>query len=153
MRSWSILKACLRRPSSASCIRVIGWHSSRRRKFSHIFRSLDFYRCKCCRLNLKTIIGIYRELGEFIEAVDAEAQARGEPEDRSIDADFRSGVYLGVGSSHLILSMMPGKLLTIVELFGYKGDRKTALDYLNRIGGWSTEQDDPVPKGSLTLRP
>ena len=82
--------------------------------------------------------------------MDAEARARGEEEDKSIDADFRSGVYLGVGCSHLILSMMPGKLLTIVQLFGYKGDRMTGLAYLNKIGGWS--DDKTIGKGSLTSR-
>lgn len=86
--------------------------------------------------------------------MDAEARARGEPEDQSIDADFRSGVYLGVGCSHIILSMMPGKILTIVELFGYKGDRMTGLAYLNKNGGWSSDDEQlPVPKGRLTLRP
>lgn len=82
--------------------------------------------------------------------MDAEARARGEPEDNSIDADFRSGVYLGVGVSHLILSLMPGKILTIVELFGYKGDRMTGLTYLNKCGGWSSDSLEPsVSKGGL----
>ena len=80
--------------------------------------------------------------------MDAEARARGEPEDESIDADFRSGVYLGVGSTHLILSLMPGKILTIMELFGYKGDRMTGLAYLNKCGGWSSDSLKPsVSKG------
>lgn len=26
--------------------------------------------------------------------------------------------------SHLVLSMIPGKLMALVELFGYKGNRK-----------------------------
>ncbi|OBZ74848.1 Tetratricopeptide repeat protein 39B [Grifola frondosa] len=48
-------------------------------------------------LNLRTTINIYRQLGKYLEIVDAEAQARGKgPEDSSIDAHFRSGVYLGV---------------------------------------------------------
>lgn len=86
--------------------------------------------------------------------MDAEAQARGEPEDKSIDTDFRSGVYLGVGFSHLILSMMPGKILAIVEFFGYKGDRMTGLAYLNKSGGWSSDSLEPgISKGSLTFRP
>jgi hypothetical protein len=40
----------------------------------------------------------------------------------SIDPHFCSGAYLGLGMSHLALSMMPRKLLALVELFGYKGD-------------------------------
>ena len=117
------------------------------------FLDADLYRFKHRRLNLKTIIGTYRELGGFIEAMDAEARARGEPEDQSIDADFRSGVYLGVGCTHLILSLMPGKILAIVELFGYKGDRATALAYLYKIGGWSPGSNEPaVPKGDSILK-
>jgi len=80
--------------------------------------------------------------------MDAEARARGEPEDKSVDADFRSGVYLGVGVSHLILSLMPGKVLAIVELFGYKGDRMAGLANLNKCGGWSSDSLEPsVSKG------
>lgn len=93
---------------------------------------------------MRTIIGIYRQLGKYIEVMDAEAVARGEgPEDKSIDVHFRSGVYLGNGFSHLILSLMPGKLATLVELFGYKGDRQTALEYLNKSGGWTKDSDEP----------
>ena len=98
----------------------------------------------CFRLNMRTTINIYRQLGKYLEAVDAEAQAQGKgPEDLSVDADFRSGVYLGVGLSNLVLSMMPAKLLTIVELFGYKGDRHAGLAYLQRAGGWTSNSDAP----------
>jgi hypothetical protein len=55
--------------------------------------------------------------------------------DPSIDAHFRSGVYLGLRMSHLVLSLMSGKLLALVELFGYKGDRKLGLELLERVGG------------------
>ena len=85
--------------------------------------------------------------------MDAEARARGEPEDSSIDVDFRSGVYVGVGCTHLILSLMPGKILTIVELFGYKGDRMIGLKYLNKCGGWSSDPSrPPAAKGALETR-
>ncbi|KAF8890951.1 hypothetical protein BD779DRAFT_1515400 [Infundibulicybe gibba] len=95
-------------------------------------------------LNMRTTIGVYRQLGQFIDAMDAEAVARGEgPEDKSIDAHFRSGVYLGVGMCNIILSLMPGKLMTLVELFGYKGDRHAGLANLLKAGGWSTERDEP----------
>lgn len=84
--------------------------------------------------------------------MDAEARARGESENEWIDVDFRSGVYLGVGCTHLILSLMPGKILTIVELFGYKGDRMAGLRYLYKCGGWSSA-DPCIPKGSFKSRP
>ncbi|KAG1827902.1 hypothetical protein EV424DRAFT_1318995 [Suillus variegatus] len=107
-------------------------------------------------LNMRTTISIYRQLGKWIETVDA-AYALAHPEllaaistpdpSPKTGADveetpsqsnphFRSGVYLGLGMSHLVLSMMPGKLLALVELFGYKGDRKFGLELLERAGGW-----------------
>ncbi|KAF5353270.1 hypothetical protein D9756_007772 [Leucocoprinus leucothites] len=95
-------------------------------------------------LNMRTMIGVYRQLGQFLDAVDAEATARGEgPMDKTIDPHFRTGVYLGVGLSHIILSLMPGKLMTLVELFGYHGDRKLGLELLMKAGGWSHEKDEP----------
>ncbi|KAG1729945.1 outer membrane protein Iml2/Tetratricopeptide repeat protein 39 [Suillus paluster] len=56
--------------------------------------------------------------------------------DPSIDMHFRTGVYLGLGMLHLVLSMMPGKLLVLVDLFGYKGDSKLGLELLEWAGGW-----------------
>ncbi|CAL1697497.1 unnamed protein product [Somion occarium] len=95
-------------------------------------------------LNMRTAFNIYRQLGKYLEAADAEAAARGEgPEDKSIDAHFRSGVYLGVGSSNLVLSMMPSRLVTLIELFGYKGDRKVGLELLYKAGGWTKDSQEP----------
>ncbi|KXN89075.1 Tetratricopeptide repeat protein 39B [Leucoagaricus sp. SymC.cos] len=95
-------------------------------------------------LNMRTTIGVYRQLGHFLDVVDAEATARDEgPMDQTIDSHFRSGVYLGVGLSHIILSLMPGKLMTFVELFGYHGDRKLGLETLMKAGGWTYDKDEP----------
>ena len=93
---------------------------------------------------MRTAFNIYRQLGQYLNEADAAAvqQGRG-PEDKSIDIHFRSGVYLGVGMSNLMLSMMPSRLLTLIELFGYKGDRNVGLDMLNRAGGWSKDSDEP----------
>ena len=86
--------------------------------------------------------------------MDADARARGKPEDESIDADFRSGVYLGVGCTHIILSMMPEKIIKIAGLLGYKGDRTAGLAYLQKSGGWSSDPTKtPISKGSFTFRP
>ena len=38
---------------------------------------------------------------------------------------------------------MPGKLMTLVELFGYKGDRKVGLELLMKAGGWVEGSDEP----------
>lgn len=97
---------------------------------------------------------VYRQLGKYIDQMDAEAQASGEgPEDKSIDVHFRSGVYLGVGISHIIISLMPARLATLVELFGYKGNRHLGLELLQKAGGWIKESSDPaVSQGTPFLR-
>src|ERR1700722_4292792 len=98
---------------------------------------------------MRTTFNIYQTLGEYLERADAKAIARGEgPEDKSIDAHFRSGVYLGFGASHLVLSLLPAEMTTIVELFGYCGDRHGGLEWLYRAGGWS--QDNPEPSVSAS---
>jgi hypothetical protein len=59
-----------------------------------------------------------------------------------------SGVYLGLWMSHLVLSLMPGKILAFVELFGYKGDRALGLELLERAGGWG-DGSNVVDKGQF----
>ncbi|KAJ7094900.1 hypothetical protein C8R43DRAFT_907997 [Mycena crocata] len=94
-------------------------------------------------LNMRTIITIYRSLYKYILAVDAEyaaeqgAAGKGGGESPALDAHFRSGVYLGAGMSTLILSLLPARLLNIIELFGYRADRTEGLEVLGRAGGWN----------------
>jgi hypothetical protein len=96
-------------------------------------------------LNVRSTMQVYRQLGKYIEQMDAAAQARDEgPEDKSIDVHFRSGVYLGVGLSHIIISLMPARLATLVELFGYKGNRHGGLALLQKVGGWTKESPEPT---------
>ncbi|KAG6906232.1 hypothetical protein DXG01_015064 [Tephrocybe rancida] len=69
-------------------------------------------------------------------------------EDPSINPHFRSGVYLGTGMCNIILSLIHGKLVTLIELFGYKGDHRTGLAQLMRAGGWDGEggtPEEPAP--------
>ncbi|KAG8757111.1 hypothetical protein FRC14_002373 [Serendipita sp. 396] len=89
-------------------------------------------------ISMRTCVGLFRSMNTFIEGIDAEAVERGEgPEDLALaDKDFRSGVYLGMGVMHLTLSLLPGRVIPILELFGYKGERTTALDLLAKSGGW-----------------
>ncbi|EJD49485.1 hypothetical protein AURDEDRAFT_143769 [Auricularia subglabra TFB-10046 SS5] len=82
-------------------------------------------------LNMRTATGIYRTLLAYLAAADA----AGEP----VDAHFRSGVMLGVGLTSLVLSLMPSRVLTIIELFGYKGDRFDALSTLMKPGAWTAD--------------
>jgi len=49
-------------------------------------------------MNIRSATNIYRTMGQYIVAADADATAKGQgPIDKSIDNDFRSGVALGNG--------------------------------------------------------
>jgi hypothetical protein len=89
-------------------------------------------------LAMRTAISTYRSLGKYLQSADA---AHPDGKDTTLDEDFRSGVLLGNGMTSLILSLLPSRLLSVVELFGYKGDRTHALDLLAQAGGW--DKDDP----------
>lgn len=55
--------------------------------------------------------------------------------------------------THLALSLMPGRVLTIVEMFGYRADRKEGLRYLERPGGWSSGRaENVISQGQFTLK-
>lgn len=105
---------------------------------------------------MRTTISTYRQLGKYLDQMDAEAVSSGHgPIDTSIDVHFRSGVYLGLGILNIVLSLMPSRLMAIVELFGYKGDRHEGLELLMKVGGWG-EKDVKMEKdkgGNLKERP
>jgi hypothetical protein len=113
----------------------------------------------CFRLNMRTTFNLYKALGNFIDHCDAEAEAQGDDsEDKTIDQHFRSGVYLGVGLSHLVLSLLPQRLVNVVQLFGFHGDRHEGLKILCRAGGWTEDNEEPsIRRGAFrkysTLHP
>ncbi|CAD6887124.1 unnamed protein product [Tilletia laevis] len=94
---------------------------------------------------------LHREMLRFVEWLDAEQEqatilASTKANTRSlrvIDQDFRSGVYFGNGLSTLVLSFLPASILKVIEKFGFVGERKMALDLLQRAGGWSKQK--PLP--------
>ncbi|KAF8264918.1 hypothetical protein EI94DRAFT_1590818 [Lactarius quietus] len=90
-------------------------------------------------LNMRSTMQVYRQLGN----ISSRWTPRRRHADKSVDVHFRSGVYLGQGMSNLLLSLIPGKLATLVELFGYKGDRHLGLALLQKAGGWTKESPEP----------
>ncbi|KIJ23604.1 hypothetical protein M422DRAFT_786125, partial [Sphaerobolus stellatus SS14] len=59
-------------------------------------------------LHMRTCVQTYRLLWKYIQTMDDEAVAAAkDPHDSDIDNDFRSGVYLGVGLTHILLSLLP----------------------------------------------
>lgn len=91
-------------------------------------------------LNMRACVQIYRLLSRYLEVMDAESLAAGTgPQHPDVDNDFRSGVLLGMGVTHLLLSLLPSRITTVMELFGYKGDRRVGLETLAKAGGWSPD--------------
>ncbi|WRT67062.1 uncharacterized protein IL334_004028 [Kwoniella shivajii] len=88
-------------------------------------------------LNMRAAHGIYHILQQFLDEADKNGY------DDSIDMDFRSGVVLGQGTSSLMLSLLPAKVMKIASLLGYGGDRDTALATLMSAGGWRQGFDKP----------
>lgn len=99
-----------------------------------IVYSGDFFGFVAEALNMRNAYGIYRSLGKYVETADAKASKK---HDSSIDEDFRSGVFLGNGLISLLLDLLPGKVLKIMDIFGYSGDTQLGLETLERAGGWS----------------
>lgn len=104
---------------------------------------------------------IYRNLAKFVE--DADKRATGyavakspmyasrtdfiacRGEDKSIDNDFRSGVFLGNGLISVILSLLPSTVLKIMEVFGFTGDAAYGLKTLMAAGKWSFDPAERKP--------
>jgi tetratricopeptide repeat protein 39 len=89
---------------------------------------------------MRTCVQIYRLLARYLDDVDAESLAAGTgPQHPDVDNDFRSGVLLGMGVTHLLLSLLPSRIGTVMEIFGYKGNRREGLEILAKAGGWSPD--------------
>ncbi|KDN52642.1 hypothetical protein K437DRAFT_174585 [Tilletiaria anomala UBC 951] len=111
-----------------------------------ILYSGDFFGFVAEALNMRNAYGIYRSLAKYVEWADEQAsKKRRGAIDESIDEDFRSGVYLGNGLMSMILGLLPGKVLKIMEVFGYTGDCIEGLSILGRAGEWSTNPQHIKP--------
>lgn len=104
-----------------------------------ILYSGDFFGFVAEALSMRNAYGIYRSLSKYVEWADEKAGGR----DEKIDEDFRSGVFLGNGLISMILGLLPGKVLKIMEVFGYSGDTAWALKTLARAGEWSKDKSEP----------
>jgi hypothetical protein len=104
-----------------------------------ILHSGDFIVIAREALSVRAALATYHALSQLLES-DASAQS---------DADLLSGVYLGNGLLTLILSLLPAKVARVVELFGYSGDRTTALNTLRRGGMWGQDDKETPSDGGL----
>ncbi|KAG8762349.1 hypothetical protein FRC11_009737 [Ceratobasidium sp. 423] len=95
-------------------------------------------------LNIRSVVAIYRTLNSYIEEHDEKiASKKSKYAVEDIDADFRSGVYLGMGMCLLVFSLIPSRVVIFADLLGYKGDRIEALRLLRKAGGWGSAEGSP----------
>lgn len=101
----------------------------------------DFFAFVSEALNMRNAYGIYRSLQKYVDW----SEEKGE----HLDEDFKSGVYLGNGLISMILGLVPGKVLKIMEVFGYTGDTAWAMKTLSKAGQWSADPRQTKPGMSI----
>ncbi|WFC96986.1 hypothetical protein MBRA1_003652 [Malassezia brasiliensis] len=97
-------------------------------------------------MTLRNAYAIVRDLLRGLEEADAaveEASIQGRTSVKPVDQDLRSGIYLSNGLCQLILSLLPKRLLGLMEKVGFTGDRRQALQLFMRAGGWSPHRRLP----------
>lgn len=47
--------------------------------------------------------------------------------------DFESGVRLGVGTFNLMISLLPGRIMKLLEFIGFGGNRESGIQELNKV--------------------
>ncbi|CAG8490922.1 6881_t:CDS:2, partial [Ambispora gerdemannii] len=84
-------------------------------------------------INIRNSYMIYRNLANFLECVQ-----KGEKDTKNFEMDnhFTSGVLLGIGMFNLMLSLLPPRILKIIEFVGFTSDRSLALRTLESCGKW-----------------
>ena len=92
---------------------------------------------------MRTSYTTYRTFSRFVALRDSKHSSGRDP---SLDQDFRSGVSFGNGNISLILSLLPSSAVKVMELFGFSGNRKDALNMLMSVGGWVSGQEEPTVK-------
>ncbi|CBQ71793.1 conserved hypothetical protein [Sporisorium reilianum SRZ2] len=97
----------------------------------------DFFAFVSEALNMRNAYGIYRSLQKYVNWTEEKGER--------LDEDFKSGVYLGNGLISMILGLVPGKVLKIMEVFGYKGDTAWAMKTLSKAGQWSADPRQTKP--------
>ncbi|CAG8510434.1 2404_t:CDS:2 [Ambispora leptoticha] len=84
-------------------------------------------------INIRNSYMIYRNLAKFLECVKKDEDMK----NFEVDEHFSSGVSLGIGMFNLMLSLLPPRVLKIIEFVGFKSDRSLALKTLESCGGWT----------------
>ncbi|KAG0757795.1 hypothetical protein G6F16_001978 [Rhizopus arrhizus] len=98
-------------------------------------------------LHIRSSYNTYKTLQKFLVYAKEEAAAGKDVSDLSLDDHFTSGVSLGVGLFHILISLLPTSVMKVVEFIGFTNDRAYGLEILENVGGWEEyHQDLPPPQ-------
>ncbi|XP_061888939.1 tetratricopeptide repeat protein 39B-like [Entelurus aequoreus] len=75
-------------------------------------------------MRIRSSYQIYKECQAMANA-DKEMEKK-----NSTNVHFRGGVHMGIGSFNLILSLLPSRILKLMEFLGFSGDREVGLSQL-----------------------
>ncbi|KAJ2787601.1 hypothetical protein GGI15_000563 [Coemansia interrupta] len=100
--------------------------------------------------HVKSSYAAYRACNMFVQDVHQQGGR--------LDDHYVSGAYFGVGVFNLVLSMLPARLLRLVEVVGFSGDRALGLEMLAVAAGWRSHPVfrslmHPAPAGTECLHP
>ncbi|XP_064386793.1 tetratricopeptide repeat protein 39A-like isoform X2 [Halichondria panicea] len=73
---------------------------------------------------IRSCYSLYKHLYEWLKTCETEKI--------SLEANFTSGVRMGMGSFNLFLSLVPGRILKVLEFVGFSGNRELGMTELER---------------------
>ncbi|KAG1234450.1 hypothetical protein G6F68_002536 [Rhizopus microsporus] len=97
-------------------------------------------------LHVRSSYNTYKVLQKFLLYVKEEAAAGKDVTGFELDDHFTSGVSLGVGLFHIMISLLPASVMKVVEFIGFTSDRAYGLEILENVGGWEEYEDLPPPQ-------
>lgn len=78
--------------------------------------------------HIRSSYNTYRTLQKFLVAA--------QEEELELDDHFTSGVALGIGLFHIMISLLPTSVMKVVEFIGFTNDRALGLQTLKEVGRW-----------------
>jgi len=75
-------------------------------------------------LKIRSCYSLYKQLFQWLVTC--------EQEDQEVEPNFATGVRMGIGCFNLFLSLLPARVLRLLEFIGFSGDRQLGLTELTK---------------------
>lgn len=79
-------------------------------------------------LKIRSCYSMFKQCHNWIEEVTSSLSSQ--PLTSPIDKHFVSGIHLGVGVFNVVISLLPGRILKLLEFVGFSGDRTLGIELL-----------------------